>query len=120
MNDIILKCNKCGYEKILGQKQISDLESKLGFLITNATDLNNSHIKLVHSKCGSVKITIVEDKTTEKELGGSESNKMIHCPFDGTIYKKGTLCPKFAEHKSITAHRGKRKANDIYTRHRGE
>lgn len=119
MNNIILKCDKCGHEKSISPEQISAFESKYGFEIRSSGDLKSLRLKFCCSSCSSKQISITDNNQSIEDLVILQK-EMTQCPYDGTMYIKGTLCPNFARHKSVKTHRNKRKANDMYTRRRGE
>jgi DNA-directed RNA polymerase subunit RPC12/RpoP len=119
-NNITIKCNECGHEKMMGRDEIADLMARFNLEIVSGQTINES-LKFRCSKCGSRDIAIADSEKTKENFDDStESVSKIQCPYDGFTHKKGTLCPNFANHKSVSSHRRKQSANDMYVRKRSE
>lgn len=118
-NNIILKCKECAHKKTLNPEAVLALAEKHGLVVSDSEDLINSRLNFCCSKCGSKKFIIFDEGAANTEENRAQK-EMVQCSYDGTMYQKGTLCPNFASHQDVRTHRNKRKANDMYSRHRGE
>lgn len=116
-----LICRQCKSVKPLSLKGVAFLEQKSGRKLNNISDIKEVGFKFWCSKCGSHDITVddgnLEDPNNSTNNPPDPLKEMVTCPYDGARYEKGKLCPLFAGHKSVAAHRRKKKYREVFTHH---
>lgn len=118
IDSIRVRCNECGHNKVLNQSEIVEVD------LTVTRGANKNKLSAVNknlrcTNCGSKHSSIsINSEVDIFEVKSSDRENLSKCPYDGLMYKTGSICPNYAAHKDIKKHRGKSKANDFYENRR--
>lgn len=111
-NLLKIKCSKCKESKVqLFNRSKPSNERNQSYFPTGDIEISNEPAKT------SEVIRIAKKPTLYKpDLTGVPKNQIVKCTFDGTEYKKGSVCPNFKEHKNINKVRKNKRSSELWGR----
>ena len=121
MNDtIVIECGHCGRKIHWSISALGTCWFPYGKRFKSIDDFNLNKSKLKCSSCGAkdrINVTLIKTKETKITTEGTKTKDIhyqsnnsvtqntITCPFDGTVYEKGGICPREYSHSQIAKHR---------------